>query len=244
MDSYFQRNRSALADHRGCQGLTEPREVRPDLDRFSMPARLELLLHGGNRHDALIGILKMQPRLFRAYRPGFEEKDARDDLQTVCDTVQQQLQSRGQGEPIEIGPYLSRLCETLAASMIGERRPISLKVRVQGGTASSSQAVSIGLMVTELVINAIKHAFPGDHRVGTVVVAYDLAEPNWTLTVSDNGIGRPQGRSDDPNPGLGTTIIEALAKQLDAHAEIVMNPHGTTVSITHAPFSPQLPTAA
>jgi len=45
--------------------------------------------------------------------------------------------------------------------MIGDRRPISLKAHVEGGTASSSQAVSIGLIVTELVINVLKHAFPG-----------------------------------------------------------------------------------
>jgi two-component sensor histidine kinase len=125
----------------------------------------------------------------------------------------------------------------LAASTIGERRPISLEVRVQGGTASCSRAVSIGLIVTELVINAIKHAFPGDHRAGTVVVAYDLAEPNWKLTVSDNGIGRPQDRSDQANPGLGTTIIEALAKQLDAQAEIVTDLRGSRRPTSHARFT-------
>ena len=197
-----------------------------------------------NSLQIIASILLLKARTVRSEETRLHLQDAHQRVMSIA-TVQQQLQAQGHGEPIEIGPYLSRLCETLAASIIGERRPISLKVRVQGGTASSSQAVSIGLMVTELVINAIKHAFPGDHRVGTVVVAYDLlAEPNWRLTVSDNGIGRPKGRSDYTNPGLGTTIIEALAKQLDADTKVVMNPHGTTVSITHAPFSPQLPTAA
>jgi two-component sensor histidine kinase len=191
-----------------------------------------------NSLQMIASILLLKARTVRSEETRLHLEDAHQRVMSVA-TVQQQLQARGHGEPIEIGPYLSRLCETLAASMIGERRPISLKVRVQGGTASSSQAVSIGLIVTELVINAIKHAFPGDHRVGTVVVDYDLAEPNWRLTVSDNGIGRPEGGSDPTNPGLGTTIIEALAKQLDAHAEITMNSCGTTVSITHAPFSPQ-----
>jgi two-component sensor histidine kinase len=84
--------------------------------------------------------------------------------------VQQQPQASESGAMIELAPYLSRLCETLAASMVGDRRPISLQVQAQGGTASSSQAVSIALIVTELIINAIKHAFPGDRRDGTVVV--------------------------------------------------------------------------
>jgi two-component sensor histidine kinase len=86
---------------------------------------------------------------------------------------------------------------------------------------------------TELVVNAVKHAFPRDRSAATVIVAYDLAEPNWRLTVSDNGIGKPEGHSERTNPGLGTTIVEALAKQLDARAETLTTTHGRTVSITH-----------
>jgi two-component sensor histidine kinase len=77
-----------------------------------------------------------------------------------------------------------------------------------------------------------------------VVVTYELAERNWRLTVSDNGIGQPEGHFDNTNPGLGTAIIEALAKQLDACVEVLMNPLGTTVSVTHAAFTSRPLTAA
>ena len=163
-------------------------------------------------------------------------QDAHRRVMSVA-AVQQQLQASEPGTTVELGPYLTRLCEALAASMIGDRRPISLTVHAEGGTASSSHAVSIGLIVTELVINALKHAFPADRREGTVVVTYEPAQPNWRLTVSDNGIGRPESHTDKAAPGLGTTIIEALAKQLDARMEVSMDPHGTTVSITHGPFA-------
>ena len=65
--------------------------------------------------------------------------------------------------------------------MIGDRQPVSLEVHVEGGAVTSSQAVRIGLIVTELVINALKHPFPGDQNDGTVAVTYELAEPNWRL---------------------------------------------------------------
>jgi two-component sensor histidine kinase len=75
-------------------------------------------------------------------------------------------------------------------------------------------------------------------------VAYELTGANWKLTVSDNGIGQPAGHFDKTNLGLGTTIIEALAQQLNACVEILMNPLGTTVSVTHAAFTSRPLTAA
>ena len=92
--------------------------------------------------------------------------------------------------------------------MIGDNRPISLKVIGEGGSATSSQAVSLGLIVTELVINALKHAFPEDTKHGQVTVAYEVAGTNWKLSVTDNGIGRPEGTFAQAKTGLGTTIVQ------------------------------------
>jgi len=127
--------------------------------------------------------------------------------------------------------------------MTDDSRPISLKVQAEGGTASSAEAVSISLIVTELVINAFKHAFVGDRTAGFLVVTYEATETGWRLAVSDNGIGKPKGHLDleKSTPGLGTIIVEALAKQLDARVEVVRNPHGTTVSITHGTPDRALP---
>ncbi len=75
--------------------------------------------------------------------------------------------------------------------MIGDTRPISLKVIGEGGSATSRQAESLGLIVTELVMNALKHAFPGDKDEGQITVAYDVSGTNWKLSISDDGIGKP-----------------------------------------------------
>ena len=162
-------------------------------------------------------------------------RDAHQRIMSMA-AVQQQLLTSSDGDPIYIGPYLSRLSQALAASMTDDSRPISLEVQTEGGgTASSAEAVSIGLIVTELMINAFKHAFVGNQSAGLLVVAYEAAELSWRLAVSDNGIGIPEGQLDSnkPSPGLGTIIIEALAKQLDARVEVMRSRRGTTVSITH-----------
>jgi anti-sigma regulatory factor (Ser/Thr protein kinase) len=127
------------------------------------------------------------------------------------------------------------LSQTLAASMTDDSRPISLEVQADGGTVSSAEALSVGLIVSELMINAFKHAFVGDAAAGVLVIAYEAAETSWRLAVSDNGIGMPgnQLATDKPRPGLGTIIVAALAKQLDARVEVMGSRRGTTVSITH-----------
>ena len=99
-------------------------------------------------------------------------------------TVQQHLQASGLNESIEIGPYLSKLCDSLASSMVGDRRPLSIRVQATSGAATSGAAVSLGLIVTELVINALKHAFPSG-ETGEIVVSYDARGSGWRLSVSE-----------------------------------------------------------
>src|SRR5688572_18328317 len=122
-----------------------------------------------NSLQIIASILLIKARTVRSEETRLHLQDAHQRLMSVA-AMQQQLHGAEPGAMIEIGPYLSRLCETLAASMIGERRPISLTVQVEAGSASSSQAVSLGLIVTELVINALKHAFPDERGDGAVAV--------------------------------------------------------------------------
>ena len=188
----------------------------------------------GNSLQIIASILSLKARTVKSEATRLHLEDARQRVMSVA-AVQQQLLASGHGARIEIGPYLVRLCQTLAASMTEDSHPIVLKVQADSGTASSADAGTIGFIVTELVINAFKHAFAGDRAAGRLVVAYDTADTGWRLAVSDNGIGTSKAH---PRParttsGLGTIIVEALAKQLGARVDTVTNAQGTTVSITH-----------
>ena len=77
---------------------------------------------------------------------------------------------------------------------------------------------------------------PARRTKGQITVAYDMAGTNWKLSVSDNGIGKPDGVFAQGKSGLGTGIVKALSQQLDAQVETLAGPEGTTVSITHATF--------
>ena len=184
-----------------------------------------------NSLQIIASILLLKAQTVQSEETRLHLRDAHQRVMSVA-TVQQQLQASGHGKPIELGPYLSRLCDTLAASMIGDSRPISVKVEAGPGTAESGEAVSIGLITTELVINALKHAFPSGNG-GEIVVKYEGDEANWRLSVSDNGVGlEPDGSGRGP-AGLGTSIVEALAHQLKASVEKTSRSPGISVSIVH-----------
>jgi chemotaxis protein methyltransferase CheR len=178
-----------------------------------------------NSLHIIAGILLLKARMVQSEETRLHLRDAHQRIISVA-TVQQQLLTSNHGEPIEIGAD---------PSMTDESHPIALRAQVKGGTASAAEAVSIGLIVTELVINAFKHAFVGGSAAALIVVDYEAVETGWRLAVSDNGIGTSADHleSGKATPGLGTIIVEALAKQLDARVAMWRNAHGTTVSVSH-----------
>ena len=188
-----------------------------------------------NSLQIIASILLIKARTVQSEETRLQLEDAHQRVLSVA-AVQQHLHVDGAGKPIEIAAYLAKLCETLAQSMIGDSRPTSLKVDADAGTALSRDAVSIGLIVTELVMNALKHAFPGVTPDAAIVVSYKVAAGDWKLTVSDNGVGKPDVSAGATKPGLGTSLVKALTRQLDAVVDIASDSRGTAVSVTHATF--------
>ncbi|MGB6351963.1 MAG: histidine kinase dimerization/phosphoacceptor domain -containing protein [Pseudolabrys sp.] len=188
-----------------------------------------------NSLQIIASILLIKARTVQSEETRLQLEDAHQRVLSVA-AVQQHLHLGGGNKPIEVANYLTKLCETLAQSMIGDSRPISLKVDADTGTAISREAVSIGLIVTELVMNALKHAFPREKANAAILVSYKVAGTDWKLTISDNGIGKPHVSASDTKPGLGTGLIKALTRQLNAVVDIASDARGTAVTITHATF--------
>jgi two-component sensor histidine kinase len=223
----------------GMEDITERRVLERDKDELlrQKDVLLEELEHRiANSLQIIASIILLKAKAVQSEETRLHLHDAHKRVMSIA-AVQRQLHASGATGTIQIAPYLTRLCEVLATSMIGDVRPVSLQVVGEGGNATSRQAESLGLIVTELVMNALKHAFPDEKTEGQIIVAYDTAGTNWKLSVSDNGVGKPDGVFAQGKTGLGTGIIKALAQQLGAQVETLAGPEGTTVSITHATFS-------
>jgi chemotaxis protein methyltransferase CheR len=193
----------------------------------------ELQHRVANSLQIIASILLMKARVVQSEETKFHLQDAHKRVLSVA-AVQKQLHASGATGSVEIAPYLTKLCESLATSMIGDTRPIFLKVVGEVGNASSRDAESLGLIVTEVVMNALKHAFPDDKADGQITVAYERAGMYWKLTISDNGAGKSDGVLAYEKSGLGTGIVRALSTQLDAQVDTLTGSLGTTVTITHA----------
>jgi two-component sensor histidine kinase len=198
---------------------------------------LEELQHRvANSLQIIASIIMMKARAVESEEARHHLQETHQRVMSVA-AVQQQLHATAPGASVELEPYLTKLCEALGQAMIGDNRAIALKVRGDEKTATSREAESLGLIVTELVINAVKHAFNGRTKDGQIIVAFDVSGTDWKLSVTDNGIGTPAGVFAQPKTGLGTGIVTALAKQLNAKVETVSGPRGTSVSVTHATFA-------
>jgi two-component sensor histidine kinase len=121
--------------------------------------------------------------------------------------------------------YLETLCAQLGDALRGVR-PIAISAKVANVELPTAQAISVGLIVNELVTNALKHAFPGD-RAGTIRVALESKSP-LRLIVEDDGVGcaAPTGAS-----GTGMRLVKLLVQQLQGEISWQSREPGCRVTI-------------
>jgi two-component sensor histidine kinase len=142
-----------------------------------------------------------------------------------------------QGEDVRrvaFGDYLERLCDHLSTSLGADRRGVAIEVDADAILIETNKAITLSLVVNELVANAFKHAFPGDAR-GTVKVRLRGDDPETvTLTVADDGTGSDQSPFEgQARPsGLGTRLVAGSVRQLEGSMRTEGGDGGWTTTIT------------
>ncbi|HEY4941898.1 MAG TPA: histidine kinase dimerization/phosphoacceptor domain -containing protein [Rhizomicrobium sp.] len=233
-----------VTERRGLEREKEHLQQRTDELLQQKEVLLEEMQHRiVNSLQIIASILMLKARAVTSEETRRHLQDAHRRVMSVA-AVQRHLHTSGRADLIEVAPYLSKLCESLAESMIGDSSPAKLIVIADTGSLASADAVSIGLVVTELVINALKYAFPTARSAAEVVVRYEVNGTDWQLSVCDNGVGRPEDDGTAKKGGLGTSLVNALAHQLDAKVQIASTQAGMSVTITHATFTALVPQAA
>ena len=192
----------------------------------------ELQHRVANSLQIIASVLMQSARRVQSEETRGHLHDAHRRVMSVA-TLQKQL-AISPDERVGLLQYFHDLCESIGASMIDDEGRIALTATADDSSATAKVSVSLGLIVTELVINALKHAFPGRNQKGRIEVDYQAQGRGFTLTVADDGVGM-NVRGEQGKPGLGTGIVDALAKQLGATVMTKNTGPGTEVSVVKSP---------
>jgi two-component sensor histidine kinase len=203
---------------------------KDDLVREKQVLLQELQHRVANSLQIIASVLMQSARRVQSEETRLHLQDAHSRVMSIA-MLQKQL-AVTQLKSVELRAYFTDLCRSISASMIDDPKRLTLEAVVDDTSTNSDVSVSMGLIVTELVINAIKHAFPDRTTGGKIIVSFASDGEAWLLSVADNGTGMPVGKKRG-KPGLGTGIVEALSKQLDASVTVLDAKPGTLVEIRH-----------
>jgi two-component system, sensor histidine kinase PdtaS len=118
--------------------------------------------------------------------------------------------SRGAGEELEFGEILRQLTRMAEEGLVNPERAVQCTVDGDAGELRAEVATPLALVVSELLQNAVEHAFPDDHPGGHVRIALENDGVELCVRVEDDGVGLPPGFSFETNGSLGLTIVAAL----------------------------------
>jgi two-component sensor histidine kinase len=211
--------------------VTEARQSARDNDALvrEKSVLLQELNHRvANSLQIIASVLMQRVRRVQSEETRGHLRDAHKRVMSIA-TLQRQLAATTTGE-VALRPYFTELCASIGASMISDPELINLTVEADDTVMTADRSVSLGLIVTELVINALKHAFPADNPKGNITIGFHSRQGGWSLIVADDGVGLP-GDHASTKPGLGTGIVKALADQLSASVLVHSADPGTIVSI-------------
>lgn len=166
----------------------------------------------------------------------FPQPELQQSFQQTMDRVRamglvhELLYQQEHSDRLHFGNYLAALCRSLGDSQGAAARGIEIACHPAEAEIDLHLAIPAGLIVNELLTNALKYAFP-DGRNGRIDIAFSRDDGTCRLEISDNGIG-----ADPEKPakgtGLGTLIVKNLAAQLSATYSVTSAPEaGTRVSL-------------
>jgi PAS domain S-box-containing protein len=185
-----------------------------------------------NNLQVITSLLRLEAR--RVENPGTRIvlRDMQNRVHAMAALHERLYRSNSFAE-IELGPYIGQLVEQLVRSVAPNPEKITIQMDVASVLLGLDQAVPCGLLVTELVSNALKHAFP-EGRIGTLLIELrSVDEKHLALRVCDDGIGLPEDFETRRKESLGLQLATDLSRQIGGTLEIERG-LGTSFQVTFA----------
>ncbi|HET6897801.1 MAG TPA: histidine kinase dimerization/phosphoacceptor domain -containing protein [Vicinamibacteria bacterium] len=182
-----------------------------------------------NNLQVISSLISMQARAAGASAGRDALEECRTRVQTIA-LIHEKLNQSQQFARLPFSDYVRDLAHDIFNATCVSPCRISLELAVDTVTLPVDKATRCGLLLNELITNALRHAFR-DGRAGTVRVEVSSVGTGLRLAVRDDGIGLPEGLDLARSSSLGLQIVHTLVKQLGARLEIEVA-GGTCVRIT------------
>jgi PAS domain S-box-containing protein len=183
-----------------------------------------------NNLGIVSGLLQMQCRRTKDPQATAILRDSQNRIASIA-LVHEKLYRSEELADIDFAQYIPDLTTHLFDSYNVSSQQIQLNIQVDDASLDIATAIPCGLIINELVSNALKYAFP-DHRPGEIKVKfYQESDRQLTLIIRDNGIGLPTDFDSKKLNTLGLTLVQGLVKQLRGTLEINCQ-QGTEFKIT------------
>ncbi|MDZ7792376.1 MAG: PAS domain S-box protein [Spirochaetia bacterium] len=148
----------------------------------------------------------------------------------LMQNIYQTLYTGNEVGTIHINSFLGQLLYDIQSTYIKEPS-IQIKTDIEDIEVTSKQSLPIGIIVTELITNAIKCAFEGREE-GTISISINKTDEDWLkIQVADNGTGLSDMIIENKSYGFGLTLVDGYVRQYDGEMSID-NSHGTNITIT------------
>jgi two-component sensor histidine kinase len=141
------------------------------------------------------------------------------------------LSDASTGSMMELGDYLRKIADSAVASLSAADRTILSHKSSSGCVIPSDQALSVGLIITEMLVNALKYAHPTGVPVKIKLGARRSADRTIVVEIADDGVGLPEGFDPNVDGGLGLHLVRSLAQQLGARLHFAHNSLGLCVRL-------------
>ena len=172
-----------------------------------------------NNLNVVSSLLSMQAQILGNSPAGKALWDAQRRIESMAQ-IHERLNNHENADRVDFGEYAAALARSLVHAFRGADTAVRLRLELNPVSLALTEAIPCGLILNELLTNALKYAFP-DNRSGEITVSLEEdSNRAITLGVSDDGVGLPDGLDLSQSDSLGLRIVHILTRQLDGKLEV------------------------
>jgi two-component sensor histidine kinase len=169
-----------------------------------------------NNMAIIVSLLNMQKNRTDNLETQGALQDVHDRVMSMA-LVHQKMYQNKSISMVEFAPYITELIAEIRNS-IDLKKNITFKTEIEPIQLDLSTTIPLGLILNELITNAIKHAFPSKENPEIFIALKKVDQTHFEVLVADNGIGSSPSHLPKSN-GLGLSLIESLTEQINGKCE-------------------------